>query len=80
VWERDGGRCTYVDDPGRRGREPADGIGYVTGDLLTGEGIEPAVDGAEIIVHLAGGPKGQPFARCPFRKSVRSFGQAAGAT
>ncbi|MGH8824843.1 MAG: SDR family oxidoreductase, partial [Jiangellaceae bacterium] len=30
----------------------------VTGDLLEGEGIEPAVDGAEIIVHLAGGAKG----------------------
>jgi uncharacterized protein YbjT (DUF2867 family) len=35
-----------------------DGIEYVTGDLLKGEGIEPAVDGAEIIVHCAGSKKG----------------------
>jgi uncharacterized protein YbjT (DUF2867 family) len=34
------------------------GIEYVTGDLLRGEGIEPAVDGAEIIVHCAGNEKG----------------------
>ena len=30
----------------------------MTGDLLTDEGIEPAVDGAERVLHLAGGPKG----------------------
>jgi hypothetical protein len=30
----------------------------VTGDLATGEGIEAAVEGAEIIVHCAGGSKG----------------------
>ena len=40
----------------RRSHEPGDGIEYLTGDLLKGEGIEPAVDGAEIILHLAGGP------------------------
>lgn len=53
---RDAGRPVRV--LSRRGHETGDGIEYVTGDLLTGEGIEPAVDGAEIIVHLAGGPKG----------------------
>jgi uncharacterized protein YbjT (DUF2867 family) len=42
----------------RRNREAADGIEFVTGDLATGEGIEPAVDGAEIIVHCAGSAKG----------------------
>ncbi len=42
----------------RSSHESADGVEYVTGDLLEGEGIEPAVDGAEIIVHLAGGAKG----------------------
>jgi uncharacterized protein YbjT (DUF2867 family) len=40
----------------RRSREPRDGIEYVTGDLRKNDGIEPAVDGAEIILHLAGGP------------------------
>ena len=34
------------------------GIEYVSGDLLRCEGIEPAVDGAEIIVHCAGNNKG----------------------
>ncbi len=34
------------------------GIERVTGDLATGEGIEAAVEGAEIIVHCAGSSKG----------------------
>jgi uncharacterized protein YbjT (DUF2867 family) len=42
----------------RRSRQPGEGIEYVTGDLLKGEGIQRAVDGAETILHLAGGPKG----------------------
>ena len=37
-------------------RESADGIEYVTGDLLTGDGIEAAVAGVATVVHLAGGP------------------------
>jgi uncharacterized protein YbjT (DUF2867 family) len=35
-----------------------EGIEFVTGDLATGAGIDAAVDGAEIIVHCAGGAKG----------------------
>ncbi len=42
----------------RRSREARDGIEFVTGDLATGEGIEAAVAGAEIIVHCAGSNKG----------------------
>ena len=42
----------------RRAREPGAGLELVTGDLATGEGIDAAVDGAEIIVHCAGGPRG----------------------
>ena len=42
----------------RRHHEATDGIKFVTGDLATGEGIEPAVDGAGTIVHCAGSPKG----------------------
>ncbi|WP_405677245.1 NAD(P)H-binding protein [Streptomyces sp. NBC_01511] len=34
------------------------GVEYVTADLLKGEGIEAAVDGAEIVLHLAGAAKG----------------------
>ncbi len=39
-------------------REGAEGIEFVTGDLATGEGIEAAVEGTEIIVHCAGSSKG----------------------
>src|SRR5215210_3437458 len=42
----------------RRHHEAADGIEFVTGDLATGEGIEPALDGARTIVHCAGSAKG----------------------
>lgn len=42
----------------RHSRESEEGIEFVTGDLATGEGIEAAVEGAEIIVHCAGSSKG----------------------
>ena len=42
----------------RSAHEAADGVEYVTGDLLKNEGIQAAVDGAGIIVHCAGGRKG----------------------
>ena len=42
----------------RRSREAGDGIEFVTGDLATGEGIDAAVEGAEIIAHCAGSSKG----------------------
>jgi uncharacterized protein YbjT (DUF2867 family) len=42
----------------RTSREAEEGIDLVTGDLATGEGIEAALDGAEIIVHCAGTTKG----------------------
>jgi uncharacterized protein YbjT (DUF2867 family) len=39
-------------------KEASQGVEVVTGDLATGEGIQTAVEGTEIIVHLAGTPKG----------------------
>ena len=42
----------------RQSRDGMQGIEFVTGDLATGEGIQSAVDEAEIIVHCAGGAKG----------------------
>jgi len=41
----------------RHAHEAADGVEYVTGDLLRNEGIPAAVAGAEVIVHCAGGRK-----------------------
>jgi uncharacterized protein YbjT (DUF2867 family) len=42
----------------RHSQGSEDGIEYVTGDLATGEGIEAALEGTEIIVHCAGTRKG----------------------
>src|SRR6266542_2417363 len=42
----------------RRSRAGGEGIEFVRGELATGEGIEAAVEGAEIIVHCAGSSKG----------------------
>ncbi len=53
---RDTGRKVRV--LSRRSREAGEGVELVTGDLATGEGIEAAVEGAEIIVHCAGSSKG----------------------
>ncbi|MBD2817555.1 NAD(P)H-binding protein [Streptomyces parvulus] len=46
----------------RHPRPDADGVTHVTGDLLTGEGVEAAVAGAHTVLHLAGGPKGDDVA------------------
>jgi uncharacterized protein YbjT (DUF2867 family) len=54
-------------------KEGRQGIEFVTGDLATGEGIQPAVDGTEIIVHLAGTPKGDEVKA---RHLVRAASQA----
>jgi uncharacterized protein YbjT (DUF2867 family) len=42
----------------RSTRPSADGIEYVTGDLIGGTGIDAAVDGVDTVLHLAGGAKG----------------------
>ena len=42
----------------RRNRTAAEGIEYVASDLTTGEGVQSAVEGVEVIVHLAGSQKG----------------------
>ena len=57
----------------RRTHEAADGVEYVTGDLLKDEGIQAAVDGAEIIVHCAGNAKGDDEAT---RNLVRAASRA----
>jgi uncharacterized protein YbjT (DUF2867 family) len=57
----------------RHGHEDADGIEHVTGDLAAGEGIDAAVAGAEVIVHLAGTSKGDELkARHLVRAAARA--------
>jgi uncharacterized protein YbjT (DUF2867 family) len=57
----------------RRNHDDKDGVEYVTGDLATGEGIDAAVEGTEIIVHAAGNGKGdEDKARNLVRAASRS--------
>ncbi len=53
---RNGGRDVRV--LSRSSRKGEDGIQFVNGDLATGDGIEAAVRGTEIVVHLAGSSNG----------------------
>jgi uncharacterized protein YbjT (DUF2867 family) len=53
---RDAGRDIRV--LSRGSSEAEEGIPFMAGDLSTGEGIGPAVEGIGTIMHLAGGPKG----------------------
>ena len=57
---RDAGRevCVLSRHGPKDGKGNEEGIEFVVGDLSTGAGIDAAVDGAEIIVHCAGGAKG----------------------
>ena len=65
----------------RHPREAAEGIEYAVGDLDTGQGIDAAVAGADVIVHCAGGRKGDgDKARTLVRAASRAEGlEGAGA-
>jgi uncharacterized protein YbjT (DUF2867 family) len=56
----DAGRDVRVLTRGSRTDEA--GVRYLTGDLLTGAGIGPAVDGVATIVHCAGSSRGDEVA------------------
>ncbi|MGW1077179.1 SDR family oxidoreductase [Streptomyces sp. NPDC002537] len=58
----------------RQNRAGADGVEYVTGDLLKDEGVEAAVEGVEIVLHLAGGPKGDDEATRNLVRAAASAG------
>src|ERR687894_1916823 len=60
----------------RHSRAAKDGMQFLDGDLATGEGIEPAVDGVETIVHCTGSAKGdEDKARNLVRASSRAGAQ-----
>jgi uncharacterized protein YbjT (DUF2867 family) len=46
----------------RRSRNDEDGVRFVTGDLLSGEDFDAAVDGVATIIHCAGSNKGDEVA------------------
>ena len=68
---RDAGCDVRVLSRGRH--QPGNGVQHVTGDLLTGAGVESAVAGVETVLHLAGGPKGDDEAT---RNLVRAASRA----
>ncbi|MFE7166785.1 SDR family oxidoreductase [Streptomyces sp. NPDC057616] len=57
----------------RSAHPAAEGLEHVTGDLLTGEGVDAAVAGVETVLHLAGGQKGDDEAT---RTLLRAAGPA----
>jgi uncharacterized protein YbjT (DUF2867 family) len=57
----------------RHRHEGGDEVEFVTGDLATGEGVDAAVTGAEVIVHCAGSTKGDEVKA---RHLVRAAGRA----
>jgi uncharacterized protein YbjT (DUF2867 family) len=59
----------------RRAHQPADGVEFVTGDLLADVGVGPAVDGAGVIVHCAGGRKDDDVATANLVKAASHSGR-----
>ncbi len=57
----------------RSNHESQDGVDYLVGDLQSGTGIEPALQGTETVLHLAGGRKGDDEAT---RNLVRAASRA----
>jgi uncharacterized protein YbjT (DUF2867 family) len=57
----------------RHSRESGNGVEHFASDLLGGERIEPAVEGVETVLHLAGGTKGDDKAT---QNLVRAAAQA----
>jgi uncharacterized protein YbjT (DUF2867 family) len=55
---RETGRTVRVLSRGQRSREESPGVEFASADLETGDGIDAAVAGAEIVIHLAGSAKG----------------------
>ncbi|WP_025156505.1 SDR family oxidoreductase [Leifsonia aquatica] len=58
----------------RHGRPTADGVEYVVGDTVAGAGVAAAVDGADVVLHLAGGPTGDDVATRHVAEAARAAG------
>ena len=59
----------------RHARQPADGVEYVSCDLLQNTDIETAVNGARVIVHCAGSQKGDELATANLVRAASRAGQ-----
>lgn len=54
--------------------EERDGVQHVTGDTVAGRGLTEAFDGAEVVLHLAGGAKGDDVAARNVAAAARQAG------
>ena len=58
----------------RHPREAAPGIHHVEGDTVAGRGLAAALDGVEVVLHLAGGAKGDDVAARNLAAAARAAG------
>src|ERR687895_778187 len=58
----------------RHARSDEDGVRYLTGDLATGTGLEPAAHGVAAIVHCAGSAKGDDALTRTLLRAVAATG------
>ena len=64
----------YIRVLSRHSHSGRDGIQFLTGNLATGEGLQPAVDGVATIVHCASSPKGDAGATRNLVRAAASSG------
>src|SRR5687768_9908661 len=58
----------------RHPRTPEPGIQHVVGDTVAGRGLAAALDGVEVVLHLAGGAKGDDVAARNLAAAAREAG------
>lgn len=60
----------------RHPREDEPGIQHVEGDTVAGRGLDAALDGVDVVIHLAGGAKGDDVAARNLASAAKSAGVA----
>jgi uncharacterized protein YbjT (DUF2867 family) len=58
----------------RHARADAPGIQHLVGDTVSGEGLAAALDGVDVVLHLAGGAKGDDVAARNLATAARAAG------
>ncbi|WP_348786490.1 NAD(P)H-binding protein [Leifsonia sp. NPDC080035] len=58
----------------RHPRTAADGVEYAGGDTVAGDGLAEAMEGMDVVLHLAGGPKGDDVATRNVAEAARAAG------
>ena len=69
---RDAGRDVRI--LSRHPRDDAPGLQYVEGDTVSGRGLDAALTGVDVVLHLAGGAKGDDLAAAHLSRAARDAG------